>query len=73
MATGDERNLFAGADTDDGLHFLGGTRQYDERRRFAQVRQRVTFVRQQLERLGQDGRVAADLPELGEKRIVHGL
>ena len=69
MPAGDERNAFTAADANHGLHLGRRSRQHDERRRFAQMRQRVAFVGQQLQRLVEDRGITADAPELGDDAL----
>ena len=69
--TRDEWNTLAAARAHDRLHLGCRPRQHDNRRRLAEVRQRIALVRHQLRRLTQHGRVAADAAEFVDQTGVH--
>ena len=71
MAAGDEGDSLAMTHTHHRLHFIGGSREHDQGRQLAQMRQRVAFVRQQLKRIVEDRgwllRQIRDLTEFEER------
>jgi len=71
MTAGDERHTRAGAQPHDLLDLRGRGGQRHRGRRLAQVRQGVALIRQQLERIVEDVRVADNPPQIGQKRAIH--
>jgi hypothetical protein len=73
VTAGHERHAVTRAGSYEVSHFLSGSRKDHDRRRLTEMRQRVALVCHQLQRLGQNAVIAADLSTIFYERkyIVH--
>jgi hypothetical protein len=70
MPSSDERNSLASTQANDLLHLIRRSRQYDDSRLLADVRQGVGFVRQQFQPLAHNAAAATDAFELVQEAFA---